>query len=704
MRRISAPRFTALFGLLLILGGWTGLVAVSRLDHERELARLRNENAIMAVALEEQGRRVIKTADTALLYLKDEFEKNGEISTGMRNLARMTKDDLQAVQIAVSDEKGNLLYSAIPLKGPLNIFSREHFQAQMQRPDAGLHIGKPVKSMVTGTWTFFMSRRISRPDGSFAGIVSIGLDPFYFGRIYGNLGLGQDRSGLIVGTDNIVRIRISPTEKLVGDDISGYSPVFREAARNPVGRYEVVTIRDQTERMAGYRTMPDYPLIVIVSIVKDEALAAWRHRTVANAFATVLFTVFVAGFCHFLILAQRQARKGEDETRALQAMLVQSQKMEAIGTLAGGVAHDFNNMLGVIIGRTELALDQVGPTGPLHDNLEEINKAAQRSADVTRQLLAFARKQTVAPRIIDLNENLEAILRMIRRLIGEDIDLSWKPGAPLWKVKIDPSQLDQLAANLATNARDAISGVGRISIETTNATLDLQYCGEHPGAVPGEYAVLSVSDDGCGIERDKLGSIFDPFFTTKEQGKGTGLGLATVYGIVKQNGGYINVYSEPGQGTTFRIYLPRAIENETVASAEKATIAAIRGGGETILLVEDEEANLSLAKQMLESFGYRVLAAGSPDQAISMSNAEGNGYDLLLTDVVMPGMDGRKLSDTLAGNHPGLKTLFMSGYTANVIANRGVLDEGVHFIQKPFSRRELAARIRDILDCTPKEK
>jgi signal transduction histidine kinase len=696
----TASRFTILFGLLLILGGWAGFAFLSYLDHEREVDRVRNENSFAAAALEENARRVVKTADTALLFLKSEYEKTGVVSIGMKQFARMTKTDLQAVQVAISDSRGKLIYSVVPMKNPRSNIDREHFQAHLRRNDAGLYIAKPVKSQVSGAWAFFLSRRIDRPDGSFGGIVSIGIDPFYFGKIYGALGLGEDRSGLVVGTDHIVRVRVSPTEKIVGDDISGYSPVFREAARKPIGHYEVVTLRDKVERMASYRAMPDYPLVAIVSVVKPDVLTDWRNRMLANALTTVLFTLFVAGSCYFLNRAQRLARKSEEEQALLRERLVQSQKMEAIGTLAGGVAHDFNNMLGVIIGRTELAMGQAGTSGPLRENLEEIGKAAERSADVTRQLLAFARKQPVAPRVLDLNESLESVLRMIRRLIGEEIDLSWNPGRNLWKVMIDPTQVDQMMANLATNARDAISGVGRIVIETSNETLDERQCIDHPGSAPGDYVVLSVSDDGCGISREQIGNIFDPFFTTKALGRGTGLGLATIYGIVSQNGGFISVYSEPGQGATFRVHLPRA---EEAAGAEQATEARATepvGGSETILLVEDEPANLSLVKRMLESLGYRVLATESPSDAIRLAGENRGAIDLLVTDVVMPEMDGRKLRDTLEGSHPELRTLFMSGYPVNVIVRRGVLDEGVRFIQKPFSRAGLAAKVRETLDAT----
>jgi signal transduction histidine kinase len=690
---------TAVFSLLLILGGWAGLVGISLLDYRREIDRIQSENAFAALAFEEHARRVLKEADTALLFMKDEFEKTGSVSESMKDFGRRTKEDLQAIQVGVSDAAGNLLFSAFPYKTPLNIFPREHFQAQLRRSDAGFYIAKPIKSRATGDWVIFLSRRINRADGSFAGIVSIGLDPFSFGKVYGNLGVGQGRTGMLVGKDDhVVRVRMSFNERWVGDDIGGFSPVFKAAAGKPAGFYEVVTAPGRIARMASYRVMPEYPLIVTASVIKSRALAGWKIRTLANAFATFLFSLFVSLFGYYLVRALRLVAQGREAMQALQERLVQSQKIEAIGTLAGGVAHDFNNMLGVILGHTELVLAQVDPNAPFRHNLEEINKAAQRSADVTRQLLAFARKQTVAPKVLDLNESLESVLRMIRSLIGEDIKLSWKPGRNLWKVKIDPSQVDQLMANLATNARDAISGIGEIAIETSNATIDQQYCSGHPGSLPGAYVVLSVSDDGCGIPHDKIDHIFDPFFTTKEQGKGTGLGLATVFGIVKQNGGYINVYSEPGRGTTFTIYLPRAEAGRDGVPDESTPQPELHGGAETILVVEDEESNLNLVTQMLESFGYRVLAANSPSGAIRLFKANGGSIDLLVTDVIMPEMDGRKLRDILAGDQPGLKTLYMSGYTASVITDRGVLDEGVNFIQKPFTRRDLVTKVREALD------
>jgi len=386
----------------------------------------------------------------------------------------------------------------------------------------------------------------------------------------------------------------------------------------------------------------------------------------------------------------------EHEKINLQAQLHQAQKMESVGRLAGGVAHDFNNMLSVIIGHASLGLMDIDPANPLHTHLVEINNAAERSAELTRQLLAFARKQTIAPKVLNMNETLAGMLKMLQRLIGEDIQLVWQSTPNLWQIKADPSQLDQLLANLCVNARDAISGNGKITIEVTNCTITQEYCAVFFDVVPGDYVKLSVSDDGCGMDKETKAHIFEPFFTTKGAGEGTGLGLATVYGIVKQNNGFINVYSELNQGTTFTVYLPRKSGDELVVEMDVAE--PVQSGNETILLVEDEAAILRMTTMMLEKQGYTVLAANSPNDAIRLSKVHSRGIHLLMTDVVMPEMNGRDLVKELMSHNPNLKCLFMSGYTANVIAHHGVLDEGVNFIQKPFSLPSMAAKVREVLE------
>jgi PAS domain S-box-containing protein len=392
-----------------------------------------------------------------------------------------------------------------------------------------------------------------------------------------------------------------------------------------------------------------------------------------------------------------ERKRVEEEKEKLHAQLLQAQKMESVGRLAGGVAHDFNNMLGVILGHSEMALEGVDPSQPLHDDLEEIHKAAERSAVLTRQLLAFARKQTVAPKVIDLNQTLARMLTMLERLIGEDVQLVWKPWADLWPVKIDSSQLDQILTNLCVNARDAIADVGTITIETENTGIDE---GDYPdlqGSAPGEYVRLTVRDDGCGMDEETLLHLFEPFFTTKEVGKGTGLGLAMVYGAVKQNRGFIKVQSETGQGANFSIYLPRHMGEVEQTRNQAPTVPSSRGQ-ETILVVEDEPASLKLIKRMLERQGYTVLEAGTPGEAIGVAREHAAEIHLLMTDVIMPKMNGRSLARILMSLYPQLKCLFMSGYTDDVIADHGVLEEGVSFIQKPFSAKDLADKVRQTLE------
>ena len=412
---------------------------------------------------------------------------------------------------------------------------------------------------------------------------------------------------------------------------------------------------------------------------------------------------------HFVAVKRDISQQLHDqrERENLQNELVQAQKMESIGRLAGGVAHDFNNMLQAILGYTEMALEQVPPDQPLHGDLLEIQKAAQRSSALTRQLQVFARKQTVAPKVLDLNQAVEGMSSMLRRLIGEDIQLDWQPGPDLGFVKIDPSQLDQIVANLCVNARDAIEGTGQIVIETRNARIDRFGQDLHGGIEPGSYVLLSVSDSGCGMAPDVLGHLFEPFFTTKAPGKGTGLGLSTVYGIVKQCGGGIQVYSEPGRGSVFKVYLPRVGEAVDAPELDESQDPAGQHH-ETILLVEDEETILQASRRMLESLGYQVLATNSPAAALRIVEGTGadnvlfNEYkdhiDLLITDVIMPEMNGPELVARVKVRFPDLKHLFMSGYTANLVAVQGIQTGQTDFIQKPFSRTALAQKVREILD------
>ena len=391
----------------------------------------------------------------------------------------------------------------------------------------------------------------------------------------------------------------------------------------------------------------------------------------------------------------QRVRAEQDRDRA-EADLRQAQKMEAVGRLAGGVAHDFNNMLTVILGYADSMQRQLERQDPLGQAVQEIRNAAQRSADLTRQLLAFSRKQIVKLAVVNLNDQLASQQQLLARLIGEDIKINLMPARDLWNIRIDPSQVDQILANLAVNARDAIADAGAITIETANVTLDETHSRRNLHVSPGDYVMLAFTDTGAGMDTATLEHIFEPFFTTKGEGRGTGLGLSTVYGIVKQNSGVIHAYSEPGMGTTFKIYIPRFCGEAACPSQDDA--AASVDGHEVVLIVEDEEQILRIAKAVLEQHGYSVLTATSPAEACMIAESHASAIDLLLTDVVLPGMNGKQLQARMEQLKPGVKTLFMSGYTANVIAHRGVLDEGVDFLQKPFSLEALARKVRAILD------
>jgi PAS domain S-box-containing protein len=388
------------------------------------------------------------------------------------------------------------------------------------------------------------------------------------------------------------------------------------------------------------------------------------------------------------------------ERRALEQQLQQSQKMEAVGRLAGGIAHDFNNLLMVISGYSEFLLERLGSEPALRSPAQEIASAAERASSLTRQLLAFSRKQMLAPKMLDLNSVVTENVRMLKRMIGEDIDLVMIPAGQLGQVRADSGQIEQVIMNLAVNARDAMPSGGKLTIETSNVTLDEEYARVHTPVPAGEYVMLAISDTGMGMDSETQSHIFEPFFTTKGP-KGTGLGLSTVYGIVKQSGGYIWVYSESGKGTTFKIYLPRvAGAGESVAQTV-AQPAAVRAepGTETILLVEDEANLRYLAKQFLEKLGYKVIEAADGAVAMQIVVAHEGMIHLLLTDVIMPGMNGRELAQRVTEIRPNIRVLYMSGYTENVIGHNGTLDAGVHLLQKPFNLRDLKDRVREVLDA-----
>ncbi len=453
----------------------------------------------------------------------------------------------------------------------------------------------------------------------------------------------------------------TPLQNLLADTIDDTWETLLEMVRERGGI-------EASERLHQRRGEGAFPVLSVFTLVRDALGNPFRVATTA------------------IDLTER---------KALQEQLQQAQRMESIGLLAGGIAHDFNNMLGVILGQMEIATQRLQRQDSIDSCFKEMKVAAERSVSLTWQLLTFARIQTVSPEIVDIDEVVRSMLGLLQRLIGENIELSWQSGSGVYPVRVDPAQLDQVLINLCLNARDAIVDGGQIQIETGNCRLEEHQCVEHPGCAVGDYVKLSVSDNGIGMDPDTLKHVFEPFFTTKDTGKGTGLGLATVYGAVRQNGGLVELTSTPGEGSCCTIYLPRAEGN--LKDKKTSLGAPLPNGGETVLVVEDEEAYLETMAEKLRSLGYRVLTANGSEQALKVAEANKGGIDLLLTDVVMPGVNGRELAENLRASSPHMACLYMSGYPDDIISHHGVLEEDLHFLQKPISQEALAAGVREAL-------
>jgi len=498
----------------------------------------------------------------------------------------------------------------------------------------------------------------------------------------------------VMATDIKGRINfINPTaEALTGWTISEASHKSLDEVFRVIDKESHPIVENPALELASPENMPAEMVDNMTLISRDgsEKPVNYSKSPIRNQTGEITGLVLV-----FRDMSER--KRAEEALRSTQEQLLQAQKMEAVGRLAGGVAHDFNNLLTAIIGYSQLALRGISPDDRLRQEIDEIRKAGERAATLTSQLLAFSRKQMLQPKILDINKVVADTSRMLNRLIGEDIRFRTTLAPGLRPVKVDPGQIEQVLMNLAVNARDAMPDGGSLSIETANVYLDEEYARLHAEVQPGPHIVLAVSDTGCGIDSETIAHIFEPFFTTKEQGKGTGLGLAMVYGIVKQSGGHIWVYSEPDKGTTFKVYLPQVVE-EASLSAEPSRAELLPSGKETILLAEDDEQVREIASRILSELGYRVIEATNGEEALKEISQSTIKIDILLTDVVMPQIGGKELSEHLRNERPGTKIAFLSGYTADAIVNHGVLDAGVPFLHKPFTPGELARKVREVLD------
>jgi len=566
--------------------------------------------------------------------------------------------------ILKNNEKGLLLSPEIPVEKEETVYLKEYNERLIKKLESKvLDMEKANRALRESEEVYKESQQFTR------GVIEANLDAWVTISAEGKITDVNQATELITGLSR---------KEIIGTDFSKYF-TDTEAVRKG---YQKV-FRD------GY--VRDYPLEIkhrdgkIIPVLYNASVYKDAQGRTAGTFAAVRD-----------ITEQKLA---EEEKKKLEAQFRQAQKMEAIGTLAGGVAHDFNNILTTIIGNANLALMEVGKDDTLREEIEEIKIAGERAVSLTRQLLAFSRKQVIKPEVLDLNEVINETEKMLKRMIGEDVEFQTVFEHELWKVYADSGQIDQVIMNLAVNARDSMPQGGKLTIETANVDLNENYFREHAieGEKPGHYVMLVVSDTGSGIDKETREHIFEPFFTTKEMGKGTGLGLSTVYGITKQSNGFIWVYSEPGQGTTFKIYLPRVEEGAEQEEKERTPVDDLNGS-ETCLIVEDDDTVRDLARQILERYGYSVLEAETGEDALMVSEEHEGPIHLLLTDVVMPKMSGRELAKRLQSLRSEIKVIYMSGYTDDAIVHHGVLASGLNFIGKPFMPEGLARKVREVLD------
>jgi two-component system NtrC family sensor kinase len=599
--------------------------------------------------------------------------------------------------IWILDENGDALVSSLffPIPPAFNAPGRAHLKAQLAA-DANIHIGEVVRIELTGKLIFPVSKWRFDSSGTFAGMTEISVSPQAFERFYEQLAAHSSASFTLFREDGAVLAR-HPSPASTGMKLDASSGFRQMIAQNPAGgRYTAISSIDHVERRIEVRKLANFPLYVTSSLQTSDILGGWLRYMAGHLVFGVPATLFLVVL---ILLAMRRtsALYAESERREmLEASLRQSQKMEAVGQLTGGVAHDFNNLLTIILGNLQMALRQ-SPEGKPKTQISNAYQAAGRAAELTKRLLAFSRSQPLDPHSIDANRLVAGMSDLLDRTLGETIAVETVRSAGLWLAEADAPQLEAAILNLAINARDAMPDGGKVTIETGNAFLDEFYCQSVDGVKPGQYVMISVTDTGSGMPEEVIDKAFDPFFTTKAAGAGTGLGLSQVYGFIRQSGGHVRIYSEVGEGTTVKIYLPRSFARDKPLNLGKAADDAPAGSQETVLVVEDDDDVRAYVVETLSALNYSVREAANAEAALRILEDSGP-VDLLLTDVVMPGMNGRALAEAAGQRRPGLKVLYMTGYSRNAIVHQGRLDAGVSLMQKPFSQNVLAMRVRSMLE------
>jgi signal transduction histidine kinase/CheY-like chemotaxis protein len=613
-----------------------------------------------------------------------------------QQLGKLEKSVKAIDAILVADRNGHTIVSSavFPIPTGLDVADRDYFQAQVER-DAGTYVSAASRSRVKQEDFFGVSRRRSVRDGQFNGIIMISITPKVFAEFYRQLAGDTAASFTLSKSDGAILARYP----MPAGDVTHFRPdsgFMLSVVDHPEGGFVTTSYSvDDLQRRFAYLKLGYADLYLSDGLPIDSILYGWM-RTMASHLVFGIPVTLVLFTLVLLAMRRTRALYAETERRDMaEQALRQSQKMEAVGQLTGGVAHDFNNLLTIIIGNLGIA-----KRGVVEARAERaLNNAlvgAERAAQLTQRLLAFSRRQPLNPRVLDINKLIVAISDLLTRTLGENIELETISGAGLWNVEVDASEMESTLLNLALNARDAMPTGGKLTIETSNAYLDDEYCREHEGILPGQYILVAITDSGAGMSAETIDRAFEPFFTTKEAGKGTGLGLSQVYGFMKQSGGHVKIYSEPGEGTTIKLYLPRREGNELVISGAD-DLNSERGGGETILIVEDDDGVRQYASEILRDLNYQVIEAKDSATALRLLDAD-KKFDLLLTDVVLPGKNGRELANEVERRRPGTKIIFMTGYSRNAIVHHGRLDPGIELIPKPLTERVLARKIRQVLD------
>jgi signal transduction histidine kinase/ActR/RegA family two-component response regulator len=656
--------------------------------------------------VQEQALRVFQSINLAQVAVANVLgdRTDAEISrdqSALHDQLKLIARELPEVQsIWVIDRTGHALVTGTLYPAPATVdYSGADFFRVHQDGDAGFYIGGHYDSQFGGRPFFPISRARRDSSGTFRGIIEISVLPGNFNRFYSRLVSTGGLQYAMIREDGLILTRYPqlPDHDARLDQNSGFGQTI---AANPQGGYYTVASQiDQIERRFGVRRLVGYPVFMSTGIATSEMRREWLTGMGAHLIFGMPATLFLFGALADVLRRTKRLHAEQDRREAAEEAARQAQKMEAVGQLTGGVAHDFNNLLMIIIGNLEM-IQRLFAKGlgtdwiKLHRCIANAMHGARRGATLTQQLLAFSRRQSLNPRPLDVNRLVKHLSEFLARTLGEIISLEVIGAAGLWKVEADHAQMEAAIVNLAVNARDAMPGGGKLTIETSNAYLDDVYCRRYADVRPGQYVLTAVSDTGAGMSQPVIDRAFEPFFTTKPPGRGTGLGLSQVYGFVKQSGGHLKIYSEPGQGTTVKVYLPRLLGNSDAEDqAEKPATGS--GAGERILVVEDDAEVRAYVVETLSELNYQVSEAADAERAFEICQTQ--DFDLLLTDVVLPGMDGRRLADELKRQQSGLRVLFMTGYSRNAIVHQGRLDPGVDMVQKPVSANELAAKIREIL-------